>query len=140
MAIDRTRDYRIRNQSQIELDVPGQVLLERALANEPDVVIEGGQEVPLREFVRQNVDVEDTIAKAHDQSGVQIVQVLPDAKDEAKRIAEIRDAEVKVAAGSAAANPEDDNLQDEAGDVLDNRDLDQDSVPDRLEDSPPFGE
>lgn len=130
--IDRKADYRIRNESGLETEVSGQVLIERALANEPDVVISGGGEVPLRQFVREKVDVKDTVREAHEQHGVDLGP-LPDPKERAEQLAQIRQLEVEAAVGTASFNEEDDNLQDPAGDVLDNKDEDGDGIADRLQ-------
>lgn len=126
MAIDRNAEYTIINASGVEVQVPGQVLIERALANEPDLV-EG---VPLREYVRQNVDIGDTVAKAHDQYQVDLTP-LPSAKEERERIDGIRDLELQAAVALKSSDPDDDNLPDQ--DVLDNRDVNANGVEDRVE-------
>lgn len=128
MAIDRNATYTIRNESGVEHEVRGWVLQERALANEPDT-IDG---VPIRQFVRESVDVEDTVARAHEQYGIRLGP-LADRDAEAQRTADIRALEFEAAVGSVVQNVEDDNLPNAKGDVLDPRDSNQDGIPDRLD-------
>jgi hypothetical protein len=129
--IDRGATYRIVNEAGVEVEVTGQILIERALANEPDT-IEG---IPLREYVRNQVDAEDTVARAHEQ-GVDLGP-LPNPEEEAQRVADIHELEAQKAVADASANPDDDNHPNPTGDVLDNRDSDRDGVTDQVEEASP---
>lgn len=94
MAFKIDREYRVKNAAGLEVDVPGEVLVSMALQNE-NVTVDG---VPVRDYVRENVDREDTIRRAHDQG---LPLQVPAPKSESDEILELRKLEAELVANVA---------------------------------------
>lgn len=103
MPIQNGRDYTIRNKDGFEVDVTAEILRQRALSKEPDVVLEGGREIPLGAFVHQNVQRQDVIAEAHEQ-GVDLPPVAPASGSEEIKI--VRDLEFDLSVATALEREE----------------------------------